>query len=384
MPEFFAFHLGPRIVYQEHVVGEVGPEIDRLGGGHALIITDQNVLNAGMVQRVQASLQEVVDVAGVFSDVPARSSVAAVEQGAAYARDVQAGLLVAVGGGSVINTAKAMRILLAEGGQLRDYEGVDLRRRQFMPLVAVPTTAGTGSEVLPFAVIRDAAQQRTMTFANPCLAPDLAILDPTMTRTLPQHLTAATGIDALAHAIEAFVSTEANLISDSLALQAIDTISNNLRAATYSGNDMEARGLMLIASCMAGMAFSSAQVGIANAIAHTISAHFGVHHGTAKAMVLPYCMRFNSVVVPNRSARIARAMGVNAGGRAEEHVIEDGVVAVAALASDCGLPTRLRDVGVPEDALVAIAEGTLADRAVRTNPRPATVDEVLELLRAAW
>ncbi len=359
-------------------------QVERLGGTRALIVTDHGLIEAGLVQRVQASLAEAIDIVGVFSDVPPHSSVAAVEQGAAYARDVQANLLVAVGGGSVINTAKAMRMLLAEGGQLRDYEGVDRPLRQLMPLVAVPTTAGTGSEVLPFAVIRDEGRHRNMTFASPFLAPDLAVLDPTVTRMLPQYLTAATGMDALAHAIEAFVSTEANLISDSLALQAIDTISNNLRTATYSSDDMEARGQMLVASCMAGMAFSSARVGVANAIAHTISGRFAIHHGTAKSVVLPDCMRFNSMVVPNRYSRIARAMGVNAGGRAEEHVIEDGVVAVAALASDCGLPMRLRDIGVPEDALTTIAEGTLADSAMRTNPRPATAAEVWEILRAAW
>lgn len=384
MPEFFEFQLGPRVVYQAHLVDELGSEVARLGGARALMITDHSVVHAGMAQRVQTGLAEVVEVVGVFSDVPTHSSVATVEQGAALARETGADLLITVGGGSPLNTAKAIRMLLAGGGQLRDYHTADLPNRSPVPLVAIPTTAGTGSEVAPFATIRDEVQHRNLTFASPFLAPDLAVLDPTMTRTLPKHVTAATGMDALTHAIEAFVSTRANVISDSLALQAIDMISNNLRAAVHTGDDMEARGQMLLASCMAGMAFSSALLGIVHAMSHTIGGQFDVHHGTANAILLPHGMRFNSVVVPNRYSRIARALGVNAGGRAEEHVIEDGIAAVTALAADCGLPTRLRDVGVPEDAVPAIADGTLTDSAIITNPRVATVDEVGQILRAAW
>jgi alcohol dehydrogenase class IV len=161
-------------------------------------------------------------------------------------------------------------------------------------------------------------------------------------------------------------------------------ISNHLRAAVYTNDDLDARGQMLLASCMAGMAYSSALLGIVHAMAHTIGGRFDVHHGTVDAILLPHGMRFNSVVVPNRYSRIARALGVNAGGRAEEHVIEDGAAAVAALAADCGLPTRLRDVGVPEDALPALADDTLSDSAMATNPRAATLDEVCEILRTAW
>jgi alcohol dehydrogenase len=322
----------------------------------------------------------------VFTDVPANSSVAVVERGAAYAREQGADLIVAIGGGSPIDTAKAMRILLTEGGALHDYEGYNLLERPLVPMVAIPTTAGTGSEVTSWAVIRDEAAHLKLAFSSVFLAPDLAILDPELTRTLPPRLTAATGMDALTHAIEAFVGTNANPISDSLALQAIDMISNNLRGATHAGDDLEARSQMLVASCIAGIAFSSGggSLGVVHAMAHAVGGAFEVHHGTANSILLPHGMRFNSVAVPNRFSRIARAMGVNAGGRAEEDVIDDGVEAVRSLAVDCLMPTRLRDVGVPEDALVPLAEAALGDAAIFTNPRPAALEEVIELLRAAW
>ena len=384
MIDFFEFQSPTRVLYKAGLVDELGQEVERLGA-RALIVADEGVERAGLLGRVRDGLRGV-EVVGVYSDVPANSSVAVVERGAEYARAQGADLLVAVGGGSPIDTAKAMRILLTEGGSLHDYEGYNLLERPLVPMVAIPTTAGTGSEVTSWAVIRDEAAHLKLAFSSLYLAPDLAILDPELTRTLPPHLTAATGMDALTHAIEAFVGTNANPINDSLALQAIDMISNNLRGATHMGDDLEARSQMLVASCIAGIAFSSGggSLGIVHAMAHAVGGICEVHHGTANAILLPHGMRFNSVAVPNRFSRIARAMGVNAGGRAEEDVIDDGVEAVRSLSFDCLLPARLRDVGVPEDMLPAIAEAAIGDAAIFTNPRPATLDEVLDLLRAAW
>ncbi|HWQ13010.1 MAG TPA: iron-containing alcohol dehydrogenase [Roseiflexaceae bacterium] len=386
MNDYFEFQLRPRVLYKPGLVREVGEEIARLGVRRAFVVADAGVERAGLLEPVRAGMAEHVELAGVFTDVPANSSVRAVERGAALARESGADVIVAVGGGSPIDTAKAMRILLTEGGALLDYQGYNLLSRPLTPMVVIPTTAGTGSEVTSWAVIRDEDAATKMPFSSPFLAPDLAVLDPELTRTLPPRLTAATGMDALTHAIESFVGTNANPITDSLALQAIDMISNNLRAAVHSGADLDARGNMLVASCIAGIAFSSGggSLGIVHAIAHSVGGVFEVHHGTANAIVLPHGMRFNSAVVPNRYVRIARAMGVNAGGRPEQDVIEDGIAAVAQLAADCGLPARLRDVGVPEDALPAIADAALGDAAIFTNPRPATIEDILEVARAAW
>jgi alcohol dehydrogenase class IV len=386
MFDFFEFQMRPRVLFKAGLVDDIGPELALLGGQRALIVADEGVAKAGLLDRVRAGLERSITIAGVFAEVPPNSSVTAVERGAAFARECGADVIVAIGGGSPIDTAKAIRILLAEGGRLRDHEGYNLLTRPLASMIAIPTTAGSGSEVTAWAVIRDEAARMKLAFSSIYLAPDLAILDPEMTRTLPPGLTAATGMDALVHAIESFVGANSNPITDSMALQAIDMISNNLRDATYSGNDIAARGQLLIASCIAGMAFSSGggSLGIVHALAHALGGAFEMHHGTANSVLLPYGMQFNSVAVPNRFARIARAMGVNSGGRPEEDVIADGIDAVRLLAVDCGLPTRLRDLGAPEDALPAIAETALGDAAILTNPRPVTYEDMLEVVRAAW
>jgi alcohol dehydrogenase len=388
MVEFFEFQLGTRVLYKPGLVRDIGHEAAGLGARRAFIVGDAGVARAGLLDRVRAGLEMGVEIVGVFADVPADSEVVTVEQVAAQARAAGADLIVGVGGGSPIDTAKAARILLAEGGDLRGYEGANVLTKPMMPMIAIPTTAGTGSEVTWAAVIRDEPASIKLLFVSPLLAPDLAVLDPEMTLTLPPQLTAATGIDALSHAIEAFVGTGNNPITDSLALQAIDLISNNLRAATHAGDDIEARGQMLIASCIAGVAFSSgfqgANVGVVHAMAHSVGAALHIHHGKLIAILLPHGMRFNSDVVPNRFSRIARAVGVNAGGRPETDVIEDGIDAVAALVAECGLPTRLRDVGVPEGALHAIAEATAVEGSIFTNPRPVSAEAALGVLHAAW
>lgn len=388
MIDFFEYQMRTRLLFKAGLARELAGEISQLGVQRALIVADAGVAQAGLLDRVRDGLGDTVTVAGIFTDVPSDSSVATVDRGVAAARAAEADVLIAVGGGSAIDTAKAMRILLTEGGALYDYQGANLLNRQLFPMVAVPTTAGTGSEVTPVAVIRDEQSEQKLFFVSPFIGPDLAVLDPEMTRTLPPRLTAATGMDALSHAIETFVGIGANPITDSLALQAIDMISNHLRAATHSGEDLEARGHMLIAATLAGIAFSTTGIGvntgIIHAVSHTVGATYHVHHGTANSIMLPHGMHFNAAVAPNRLARIARAMGVNAGGRTEDDVIADGIAAVTKLAADCGLPTRLRDVGVPEDALPALAEGTLMDGAILSNPRPVEFDDALEVIRAAW
>jgi alcohol dehydrogenase class IV len=385
--DYFEFQLGPRVICKPGLVDELGHEMAAIGGTRALIVTDQGCVRAGLLDRVQAGVATGVEVVGVFSDVPPNSSLAAVEKGATYGQQVGADLIIALGGGSPIDTAKAIALLLTEGGDIRDYQGYNLLTRPLTPLVIIPTTAGTGSEVTSWAVIRDEDNGLKIPYSSPFLAPRLAVLDPELTRSLPPRLTAATGMDAMTHAIESYVSTNSNVITDCLALQAIDMISNYLRAATHNGQeDLEARMQMLVASTMAGMAFSGGggSLGIVHAMAHSIGGLYEIHHGTLNALLLPYGMRFNAPAAPIRFARIARAMGVNVGGRSEPDVIEEGIEAVHQLNVDCGLPTRLRDLNVPETALEQVAELSIGDPAIFANPRPNTVEDILDVLRSAW
>jgi alcohol dehydrogenase class IV len=384
MQEFFEFGIGTRVLYKLGLASELGPVIDELGSQRIFIVADKGVVAAGLLAPVVEGLRNSAEVVGIFDSVPANSSVAKVMEGAEAAIASQADLIIAIGGGSPLDTAKGIRIVLTNGGHLLDYQGYNVIPAPLTPMIAIPTTSGTGSEVTPFAVILDDDQDLKLSFASRYLVPDVAILDPLLTRSLPPGLTAATGMDALSHAIETFVSTENSPFSDGLALTAIDMIANNLRDAVQSGNDIDARGQMLIAACMAGMACANSYFGVIHALSHALGGKFHVHHGTANSIFMPVGMRFNSAVVPHRYVRIARAMGVNVGGRSDSEVIADGISAVATLAVDCGIPTRLRDVGVPEEALPELAEIALVDGAIFHNPRIATEAELLEMLKETW
>ncbi|MBP1467190.1 iron-containing alcohol dehydrogenase [Candidatus Chloroploca sp. M-50] len=384
MQEFFEFGLGGRVLYKAGLAHELGQVIEDMGAKRVFVVADKGVVAAGLLSTVLAGLEGSAEVVGVLDDVPSNSSVRVVMQGAQAVREAQADVLIAIGGGSPIDTAKGMRIVATMGGDILDYEGYNVLTERLMPLIAVPTTAGTGSEVTSIAVILNEDEHRKIIYSSRFIYPDLAVLDPELTLTMPPRLTAATGMDALSHAIETFVSTDNNPFSDSLALAAIDLIATHLRDAVNDGTNLEARGHMLIAACMAGIACSNSFFGVIHAISHAVGAMFPVHHGTLNALVMPYGMQFNSVVAPERYVRIAHAMGVNAGGRSDEEVIADGINAVRTLAVDCGLPTRLRDVDVPESALPELAGLSVVEPAIFNNPRVATEEELLDLLREMW
>lgn len=384
MQEYFEFSLGGRVLYKAGLARELGQILDDMGAKRVFVVADKGVVAAGLLKSVLEGIVGGAEVVGVLDDVPANSSVRVVTAGAEAVRAAEADVIIAVGGGSPLDTAKGIRLLATFGGEVPDYEGYNVIPGRLMPMIAIPTTAGTGSEVTSIAVILDESEDRKISLVSRYLYPDIAILDPELTLTLPPRLTAATGMDALSHAVETYVSTENNPFSDSLALAAIDLIASHLRDAVQVGTDIEARGKMLLASAMAGVAFSNSLLGVVHAIAHAIGGKYHVHHGTLNALILPYAMQYNSVVAPERYVRIAWAMGVHAGGRSDSEVITDGVNAVRTLIADCGLPTRLRDVEVPEDALPELAAISLVEPAIFNNPRIATEEELLELLRAMW
>lgn len=384
MQEFFEFGLGSRVLYKCGLARELGDLVAQLGAGRVFLVADKGVVAAGLLAPVINGLESRASVVGVYDNVPANSSLRSVNEATAAAREAQADLLVAVGGGSPIDTAKGVRALLTLGGSIPDYEGYNVIDRRLTPLIALPTTAGTGSEVTSIAVIKDDDEGRKISLVSRYLTPDIAVIDPELTLTLPPRLTAATGMDALSHAIEAYVSIENNPFSDSLALAAIDTIANNLRDAVQEGNNTEPRSQMLLAACMAGIACTNSLFGVVHALSHAIGGRYPIHHGTLNSIILPYGMEYNAPIAPERYVRIARAMGVNVGGRSDEEVIADGIGAVRTLAADCGLPLRLRDVEVPEEELPELAALAITEGAIFTNPRVATEAELLELLRALW
>jgi alcohol dehydrogenase len=375
-------HYSPtKIIYGFGVVKDAPVELNALGCKRALLVTDRDLsTSTDLVKRVKEYLGE--NCVGVYDEVLPDSGLHIVDKGAEIGRSLGADSVVSLGGGSAIDTAKGIAILLKEGGRISDYEGFQMLSRKQTPHIAIPTTCGTGSEVTYVAVIKDWENHRKLLFGDYNIIPDVAILDPELLKTLPPKLVAATAMDALTHAIEAITSPQREPVADGLGLYAIRLIKDNIVGATKG--DMEKRGMLLLASNMAGIAFSNAQVGLAHAIAHTIGARYRIHHGLANSIVLPYVMKFNNSVVFEEQAMIADALGI----RGVEDKTQLGLMAsdaVLKLATECGLPTRLRDVNVPESELVECAEIALTDGAIVYNGRAVSdASEVLEVLKAAY
>jgi alcohol dehydrogenase len=379
----FLFTSPTKVVFGMGASGDVGLELAALGCRKALVVTDGVLQKTDMVSKIVGSLGAAC--AGVFSDVPHDSDVHAVDAGAQYGRAREADSIVSIGGGSVIDTAKGIAIVLTEGGSLLDHQGYQLLSRRQTPHVCIPTTAGTGSEVTYFAVIKDHENKRKMIFGDHHIIPDVAILDPVLTAGLPPLLTAATGLDAFSHGLEALTSAQREPVSDALGLHAIRLITKHLPAAVSNGSDMVARGQMLIAATLAGAAFSNAQVGLLHAIAHVVGARHGVHHGTANAIAMPHVVRFNNDVVADRHRLVADAMGVDVRGMSEEAAGLRAAEAISAFVAEVGLPLTFREAGVPENDLPGCAEAAMSDGAIVYNSKPVRdPSEVLGVLKAAW
>lgn len=380
----FLFFSPTRIVYGVGSAGDAALELRNLGCSKAVLVTDRYLSeNTDLVSKIQKTLSSLC--VGVFADVPPDSGLHVVNEGYAFARERGAEGVVALGGGSVIDTAKGIALLLREGGALEDYQGYQLLSRKVAPQVCLPTTAGTGSEVTYVAVIKDHAKRQKLLFGDHHLIPDVAILDPDLTLGLPPGLTAATGMDALSHAVEAVTSSQREPVADALALHAIRLIRRWLPVAVADGSDRNARGHMLIAATLAGAAFGNAQVGLVHAIAHTIGARHGVHHGLANAIAMPYVMRFNNSEVAAEQALIAEALGADARGIPAEEAGLAAADEVAALNTRLGLPLTLKEVGVPHDDLEQCAQVALSDGAVLYNGRAVfEPGEILGVLEKAW
>jgi alcohol dehydrogenase class IV len=380
----FSVYQPTRVVFGDGTVSELGLECKRLGIERAMIVTDRVMRErTDVVARVEKALG--ARLGGVYDGVIPDTGVEVIDDGARLAKERGCDGLVSVGGGSAIDTAKGMAIVMTEGGSIRDHQGASRLSRRQTPHIAVPTTAGTGSEVSLYIVVKDARAHEKMHFMDDRIIPDAAILDPSVTLAMPAQLTAATGMDALTHAIEAYTSVNKNPVADGLALQAIKLIARFVPAAVATPSDKIARGQMLIAANIAGLAFNSTGVGLVHAMAHVVGARHGVHHGTANAICLPHVIRFNADELGSCYRDVAEALGVDARDLGDEMAGEAAAQAVAQLNTRIGLPPRLRDVGVPEGDLDACAEGSLSDGAIVYNGKfAADKDLVLGVYKNAY
>jgi len=379
----FIYYNPTKVIFGENSVKEVALEVEALGGTRAVVVTDRGVVEAGLAARGEAALGR--KHAATFDRVIQDSGFHIVNEGAELAREAGADIIVSVGGGSVIDTGKGMSILLKEGGRLEDYSGFQMLTRPQTPHIAIPTTAGTGSEVTYAAVIKNWDTNEKMLFCDYHIIPSVAILDPTMTAGLPPALTASTGMDALTHAIEALHALQREPIADAMALHAIRLIWEYLPRCVEQGDDLVARGQQQIAALMAGVAFSNAQIGLVHAMAHSVGALFKVPHGLANSILLPHVMLFNLECCADRYALVAQAMGLNTCDVSDEAAGRAAAEAIWELTRRMGLPQRLREAGVPEEGLAAAAELSLSDGSIVYNPRLVfEAEEVLAIFREAW
>ncbi len=364
----------------------VAAEAARVGGGAVLVITDANVRATPLAGKVIEQLRSAGLLCGVFSDVPGEPTTTEVQKGLAELREAKANTVVAVGGGSVIDTGKAVATMATNAGSIVDYKGANKIRTPKLPLVVVNTTAGTGSEVTRFAIITDPVTNVKLLIADPHLIPNVAIDDPLLTVTCPPLVTASTGVDALTHAIESYISVRATALSDILAVSAIRKVGQSLRAAFRNGDDLTARTLMHVASLEAGMSFSNASVALVHGMARPIGAYFHKAHGISNAVLLPHVMEWSLPGAPGRFAEIARALGADTTGLSEAQAAERAVIEVRALCRDLSIP-GLTGLGIDAGKLMALAP-TMAQDALDSgspgnNPRVPTAAEIVELYRRA-
>jgi alcohol dehydrogenase class IV len=382
-----AFLVPPVLIFGLGAAGQIGEESRKLGGKKGLIITDEVLLKLGALEGIEQTLSQDKIQFAVYSGVFAEPAVDFVEEGLKSYRESGCDFLLAVGGGSAIDAAKAIAVMATNGGAIEDYQGANKVREPGVPLIAVPTTAGTGSEVTQFTIITDTKRDVKMLIASPFLIPRKAIVDPLLTLSMPRGLTAATGVDALTHAIEAYVSVKAQPMSDIFALSAIELISGNLRQAWSNGSNQEAREKTMLGALQAGIAFSNSSVALVHGMSRPIGAYFHVAHGVSNAALLSVVTEFSLIGNPERYARIAKAMGENIEGLTVLEASDMAAEAVARLIEDIEIPS-LPELGVEGDKLEKLApkmaEDALASGSPGNNPRQATKEEIVELYKLAY
>ncbi|HEH9409792.1 TPA: iron-containing alcohol dehydrogenase [Aeromonas salmonicida subsp. pectinolytica] len=393
MSRYYDFFCPVKLMAGEQALEQLAGELAGLGARRPLLLTDKGVSGTGLATLLANVLAEgELPVADIWDEIPADSSTAVVERIAARYRELECDSLVALGGGSVIDTAKAVNILASMGGvRLLDYAGAGCLTRPLQPLAVVPTTAGTGSEVTLVAVIKDEASGRKVPFTSPFLLPQLAVLDPRLTQGLPLNITAATAMDAMTHAIEAVIGNAKNPVSDALALMAIEKIANALPKVLQSPQDKQLRLQLAEGSTLAGMAFSNSMVGLVHALGHSLGARCHLPHGLCMNLFLPTVLDYNRPGIDPELARLLLPL-VGAERFAATPATERAQAAIQALCAlrdslwqAVKLPRTLREAGVTDKGLLPeIRDLAINDGALLYNRKDADRAQLLDLLERAW
>ncbi|TDV49047.1 alcohol dehydrogenase class IV [Pseudomonas graminis] len=378
-----AFKIANKLITGPAAIEQLSAELTRLNVQNPLIVTDAILVKSGTVDLALAQLGG--RRYGVFDQVKPEPEIAIVEDCTRAYREGGHDGLIGVGGGSAIDIAKGVAAFANHEGPLVELFGVDLVKRKGPPLIAIPTTAGTGSEVTNVAIFSDKQAQLKKGIVSDYLLPDVALVSPLMTLTCPRSVTAASGVDALVHAIEAYLSVNASPITDAIALGAIKLIVKALPKAYANPSSLQAREDMATASLMAGMAFGNAGVGAVHALAYPLGGRFNIAHGVSNALLLPYVMEWNKLACVERMCDIADAMGVRVAHLSDKDAADLAVKAMADLCAAVEIPSGLRSFNVPEDAIPAMAEeASKIERLMRNNPRKLTAADIEKIYRAAY
>ncbi len=376
------FQTAPRIIMGPGSSGRIGDEVKRLGGTKVMIVTDPGLVKTGICARFEDLLTKSGCAVNRFEGVEPDPSYEIASKAAQFTREAGSDLILGIGGGSSLDIAKVASILITNTEPITSYFGVDMVPRRGLTTILVPTTAGTGSEVTPIAILSDYEEKLKKGIVSPYLFPSLALLDPELTTGLPASVTAATGMDALIHAVEAYTSKNATSFTDLLALEAVRLIFRNIRTAFADGSNLHARAKMLEGSLLAGMAFANAGVTAVHAFAYPIGAEFHIPHGVANSIMLAPVMEFNMLGNLPKFARLAEVFGENTCGLTERHAAAAGVDALKALAADLRIPGSLREFGIKETDIPGLAQGVMkVTRLLANNPRELHVHDAEEIYR---
>jgi len=371
-----------RIVFGLNSIDKIEDEVKAFNGRNVLLVADPVVAKTDAVPQIKEKLEAAKISFLLYDEVEPEPSLALAEEVAELARQRKVDAVLAVGGGSTMDTGKVAALSITNPGRVESYVGMNLVKSKSAPLICVPTTSGSGSEVTQFAVLKIGEKKRSIISRN--IVPESVILDPTLTVSMPPKITANSGVDALSHAVEAVLSMDASPLTDALAFQAINLIARNIRTVYREGSNIEARSAMHLAATIAGIAFTNARLVVGHSISQTFAPIFNVPHGQSCAMTLPYAMEFYVSTIPDRLALVAIAMDESAVSLEAEEAAKEAVRIVRKLVEDLNIPLSLKEVGVPEEKLSMLAQLCVKDWPRPNSPRPLTKEAVLEVFQRMW
>lgn len=378
------FRMNTKIITGFDSVSNIAEYVHELKGNRIMVVTDPGIVKSGALDKLKKALEQANLFYIVYDNVVPNPPIPLVEQGAEIAKKESIDLFIAVGGGSPMDVAKGINVLITNGGKVRDFVGQEKVKTPTFPLIAIPTTCGTGSEVTRSACITDLETQEKLVIISSYVIPQVALIDPTLLQSLPPRVIASTGMDALTHALEAYVSAKAQPLSDALAIYAIELIADNLRKAVHYQKNLENIQNVTIASTMAGIAFTNGFLGLVHAMAHPLGGVFDIPHGVANAILLPYVMKFNLVANYEKFAKIAKVMGENVEGLTAAQAAEKSLTAVLKLSADVGIPANLKAVGADMSKLDKLVADSLVSGNIYTNPRKNTPEDIRNIFLEAY